>query len=100
MLSWRYWPNVGCYEFSFERTVFFELSNGAVSLPNSGSELGKSLNRLIGQYIPRGAATCSERFCKMFSESFTGSWAELQLPCCPSKQGELLENILQSGAAD
>ena len=45
MLSWRYWPNVGCYEFSFERTVFFELSTGAVSLPNSGSELGKSLIR-------------------------------------------------------
>ena len=31
-------------------------------------------------------------FCNMFSESFTGSWAELQLPCCPSKQGELPEN--------
>ena len=47
MLSWRYWPNVGCYEFSFERTVFFELSTGAVSLPNSGSELGKLLNLLF-----------------------------------------------------
>ena len=30
-----------------------------------------------------------KRFCNMFSESSTGSWAELQLPCCPSKQGEL-----------
>ena len=27
------------------------------------------------------------RFCKMFSESFTVRWAVLQLPCCPSKQG-------------
>ena len=24
-------------------------------------------------------------FCNMFSESSTGSWAEVQLPCCPSK---------------
>ena len=32
----------------------------------------------------------------MFSESYTGSWAVLQLPCCPSKQGGLLENILQN----
>ena len=35
-------------------------------------------------------------FCSMFSESSTGSWAELQLPCCPSKQGELPENMLQN----
>ena len=26
-----------------------------------------------------------KRFCNMFSESSTGSWAELQLPCCPRK---------------
>ena len=32
------------------------------------------------------------RFCKMFSESSPGCWAVLQLSCCPSKQGELLEN--------
>ena len=31
-----------------------------------------------------------------FSESSSGCWAILQLPCCPSKQGELLENILQN----
>ena len=30
-----------------------------------------------------------KRFCNMFSESSTGNWAELQLPCFPSKQGEL-----------
>ena len=36
------------------------------------------------------------RFCKMFPESSPGCWAVLQLPCCPSKQGELLENILQN----
>ena len=34
------------------------------------------------------------RFCLLFSESSPGCWALLQLPCCPSKQGELLENIL------
>ena len=37
-----------------------------------------------------------KRFCKIFSESSTGSWADLQLPCCPSKQGELPENMLQN----
>ena len=39
--------------------------------------------------IPGGASTCSERFCKMLSESSLGCWAVLQRPCCPSKQGEL-----------
>ena len=32
----------------------------------------------------------------MFLESSTGRWAVLQLPCCPSKQGERSENILQN----
>ena len=32
----------------------------------------------------------------MFSERSTDSWAELQLPGCPSKQGELSENMLQN----
>ena len=32
----------------------------------------------------------------MFSESSTGCWAVLQLPCCPSKQRELSENILHN----
>ena len=31
----------------------------------------------------------------MFSKSSIGCWSVLQLPCCPSKQGELTENILQ-----
>ena len=35
-------------------------------------------------------------FCNMFSRSFTDHWAELQLPCCPSKQGGFPENILQN----
>ena len=37
-----------------------------------------------------------EETCNMFSESSTGSWAEMQLPCCPSKQEELIENMLQN----
>ena len=37
-----------------------------------------------------------KRFCDIFSDSSTGSWAELQLPCCPCKQGELPENMLQN----
>ena len=37
-----------------------------------------------------------KRFCNMFCESSTGSWAELQLPCCPSKHGELRKNMLQN----
>ena len=32
----------------------------------------------------------------MVSESSPGRWAVPQLPCCPSKQGELSENILQN----
>ena len=41
--------------------------------------------------------TTSEVFaCNIFSESSTGRWAELLLPCCPSKQGELPENMLQN----
>ena len=35
-------------------------------------------------------------FCNMFSESSTGSWAKLQLLCCPSKQGELPKNMSQN----
>ena len=49
-----------------------------------------------GHLLPGGAAICPERFCKMFSESSPGCWAVLQLPCCPSKQGELSENLLQN----
>ena len=47
-------------------------------------------------HVPGGAATCSERFCKMFFESSPGCWAVLQLHCCPSKQGELSENLLKN----
>ena len=36
------------------------------------------------------------RFCEMFIESSTGRSAVLQLPCCPSKQRELSENVLQN----
>ena len=32
----------------------------------------------------------------MFSVSSTGSWAELQLPCSLSKEGELSEDMLQN----
>ena len=39
---------------------------------------------------------CKKMFCKILSESSTGRWAVLQLPCCPSKQGELSENILKN----
>ena len=39
--------------------------------------------------IPGGAATCSEGFVLLFSESSPSCWAVLQLPCCPNKQGEL-----------
>ena len=48
--------------------------------------------------IKSGAETWNlfRRFCKMFSESSTGRWAVLQLPCCQSKQWKLSENILQN----
>ena len=25
--NWRYWSNIGCYKFSFQRTVFLQLTN-------------------------------------------------------------------------
>ena len=34
-------------------------------------------------------------FCNMFSESSTDSWAELQLPCSLSNEGELPKNMFQ-----
>ena len=43
-----------------------------------------------------GGRLLRKMFCNMFSESSTGSLAELQLPCCLSKQGELPENMLQN----
>merc|ERR1711884_899357 len=46
--NWRYWPNIGCYEFSFERTVFFELTNEATRLSAiTGSELPAIVNTSI-----------------------------------------------------
>ena len=40
--TWRYWPNIGCFDFNFERTVFFELSNDATELSiTKGLELRK-----------------------------------------------------------
>ena len=36
--NWRYWSNIGCYEFSFERTVFFELTDTATPLSCDGCE--------------------------------------------------------------
>ena len=43
-----------------------------------------------------GAAACRKGFVICFSESSTGCWAVLQMPCCLSKQGELSENIKQN----
>ena len=58
------------------------------------------VNPTLMEYRPYtymgGAATCSEGFINIFSGSSPGCWAVLQLPCCPSKQVELLENVLQN----
>merc|ERR1712117_833020 len=46
--NWRYWPNIGCFEFSFERTVFFELTNEATRLSAiTGSELPAIVNTSV-----------------------------------------------------
>jgi len=43
--SWRYWPNIGCFNFNFERTVFFEVTNGATELSaTKGLELSTIVN--------------------------------------------------------
>ena len=36
--NWRYWSNIGCYEFSFQRTVFFELTDAATPLSCDGCD--------------------------------------------------------------
>jgi len=43
--NWRYWPNIGCFDFNFERTVFFEVTNGATELSaTKGLELSTIVN--------------------------------------------------------
>ena len=40
--TWRYWPNIGCFDFNFERTVFFDLTEDANMLSTiKGSQLRK-----------------------------------------------------------
>ena len=51
---------------------------------------------IIGWAATVWGGRLSKRFSNMFPESSTGSWAELQLPCCPSKQGELPENCYKT----
>ena len=51
---------------------------------------------IIGWAATVWGGRLSKRFSNMFPESSTVSWAELQLPCCPSKQGELPENMAQN----
>merc|ERR1711884_250587 len=46
--TWRYWPSIGCYDFNFERTVFFELTNDANELSTiQGLELPVIVNSSI-----------------------------------------------------
>ena len=46
--KWRYWPNIGCFDFNFERTVFFELTNDATELSAiKGVELRKSKQAIL-----------------------------------------------------
>ena len=56
----------------------------------------KNININVSICLPGGAATCSEGFVYFFLTVPPGRLAVLQLPCCPSKQKELLENILQN----
>ena len=52
--TWRYWPNIGCFDFDFERTVFFELTDDAMELStNEGLQLRKYHEAIIhlGIYI-------------------------------------------------
>ena len=42
--DWRYWPNIGCYEFSFQRTVFFDLTGNPTQLACDGCR-GSELRR-------------------------------------------------------
>ena len=46
--TWRYWPNIGCFNFNFERTIFFELTDDATMLLTiEGSHLRKLQKAII-----------------------------------------------------
>ena len=46
--TWRYWPNIGCFNFNFERTIFFELTDDATMLLTiKGSHLRKLQKAII-----------------------------------------------------
>ena len=61
-----------------------------------GGEKTQPFNRFPSHRVSFWGGRLRKMFCNMFSESSTGSWAEMQLPCCPSKQEELIENMLQN----
>lgn len=48
--NWRYWPNIGCYEFSFQRTVFFDITDDAEELTCDGCR-GSELRRLYNKHV-------------------------------------------------
>ena len=87
-------------ESGLERELGFEIRDGDIVLGNfEDLEMASTVDKKAGQHIKRKVSCLKsftvwggrlrKMFCNMFSESSTGSWATLQLPCCPSKQGEL-----------
>ena len=75
----------------------------ARSSKGQGHRVWRRLNRVafvpIRRFLQLGTGWGGHlfrRFCKLFSERSTGCWAILQLPCFPSKQGELSDNIVQN----
>ena len=75
--------------------VYYASGTGIVRFPASGVVLTPGTLKVSHSATVWGGRL-RKTFCNMFSESSTGSWAELQLPCCPSMQGELPENMLQN----
>ena len=65
---------------------------------SNSSEVGlyKGVDSLQSLHITGWGGHLFRRFCKLFSESSPHCWAVLQLPRCPSKQGELIKNIFHN----
>ena len=62
--------------------------------PGGYSDMSSDEDEVMSNYSGIGKLSTTgwgghlfRRLCKLFSESSTGCWAILQLPCCPSKQG-------------
>ena len=86
------------YHLSAETPAFLSKLNSKSSKSKKMSSIYVKVQKVyyIGCLRKHVKITYLLRSCKMFSESSTGCWAVLQMPCYLSKQGELSDSILQN----